>query len=102
MKAEWASRDLAAALFMKDRIGETFDGIISGVVRFGFFVELAPFFVEGLVPLRGLKDDYYRFHEKGHLLVGRRKKKRYQVGTPVTVRVGGVNLEKRWVDLVIV
>lgn len=99
MKAEWASRDLAATLFMQDKVGEVFDGIISGVTRFGFFVELVPFFVEGLVPMRSLKDDYYVFHEKSHLLLGRRKKKRYQVGFPVSVRVRGVNLGKRWVDL---
>ena len=98
MKSEWASRDLAASLFMQDKVGEVYEGIISGVTRFGFFVELIPYFVEGLVSLRSLKDDYYVFHEKSHLLIGRRRKKRYQVGTPVTVRLRGVNLEKRWVD----
>ncbi len=98
MKAEWASRDLAAALFMKERVGEVYQGIVSNVTKFGFFVELQPFFIEGLVPMRSLKDDYYVFVEKSHLLLGRKRKKRYQTGMPVSVRVRGVNLEKRWVD----
>lgn len=98
MKAEWASRDLAAALFLSKKVGERFDGIISNVTKFGFFVELTPFFVEGLVPLRDLRDDHYIFVEKTHQLIGRRKKKKYQIGQPIKVRVRGVNLEKRWVD----
>jgi ribonuclease R len=97
-KAEWASRDLASALFLKERVGQAFDGIISGVAKFGLFVELKPFFVEGLVSIRSLKDDAYTFHEKAHALVGRRKKKKYQIGMPVTVTVRGANVEKRWVD----
>ncbi len=102
MKAEWASRDLAAALFMKKHVGKTFSGIISSVVKFGFFVELLPYFVEGLVPLRRLTDDFYVFHEKAHAVVGRRKNKKYQVGTSVNVKVAGVNFDKRWVDFEIV
>ncbi len=99
MKTEWASRDLAAAIFMQEKIGESCDAIISSVTKFGFFVEMIPYFVEGLVAMRNLKDDFYVFHEKSHLLMGRKTKKKYTIGTPVKVRVKGVNLEKRWVDL---
>ncbi len=99
MKAEWASRDLAAALFMQDKVGERFDGIISSVTRFGLFVEIQEYFLEGLVSLRSLRDDYYLFHEKSHQLVGRRTKKKYQIGFPISVKVKGVNPVKRWVDL---
>ncbi len=98
MKAEWASRDLAAALFMKGKVGQSFDGVIAGVTKFGLFVELIPFFVQGLVAIKNLKDDYYVFHEKAHSLVGRKKKRKFQIGQPLTIRVRGVNLEKRWVD----
>jgi len=98
MKSEWASRDLAAALFLSKKVGGRFEGIISNVTKFGFFVELIPFFVEGLVPMRDLKDDHYIFVEKAHQLIGRRKKKKYQIGQSIQVRVRGVNLEKRWVD----
>ena len=98
MKAEWASRDLAAAIFMKKMIGKRFDGIISNVTHFGIFVELSTYFVEGLVLLKNLKDDFYVYQEKSHLLVGKKKKKRYQIGNPISVLVRGVNMEKRWVD----
>ena len=102
MKSEWASRDLAASVFMQGMVGQSFEGIIAGVTKFGFFVELIPYFVEGLVSMRNLKDDYYVFQEKSHLLIGKRKKKKYQIGTPVKVRLRGVNLDKRWVDFEIV
>lgn len=98
MKAEWASRDLAATIFLQPKVGQRFDGIISGVAKFGFFVELLPFFVEGLVSIRNLKDDSYTFHEKAHSLVGRKHKKKYQIGNAVSVLIRGVNIEKRWVD----
>lgn len=98
MKAEWASRDLAAAIFLKGKVGQRFDGVISGVAKFGFFVELLPFFVEGLVSLKNLTDDSYTFHEKAHSLVGKRHKKKYQIGNSVSVLIRGVNVEKRWVD----
>ena len=98
MKAEWASRDLAAAIFLKPKVGQRFEGIISGVAKFGFFVELSPFFVEGLVSIKNLKDDGYTFHEKAHALVGRKLKKKYQIGNPVSVLIRGVNLERRWID----
>lgn len=98
MKAEWASRDLAACLFLKGKVGQKYDGIVSGVTKFGLFVELLPFFVEGLVSIKNLEDDYYIFHEKAHALVGRKIKRKFQIGTPVTVEVKGVNLEKRWID----
>ncbi len=102
MKTEYATRDLAATLFMGQKIGEVFEGIISGVTKFGFFVELVPFFVEGRVSLKDLKDDYYIFHEKNHFLQGRRKKKKYQIGMPVCIRVKGIHTEKRWIDFEVV
>lgn len=102
MKTEYATRDLVATLFMGQKIGEVFRGIISGVTKFGFFVELIPFFVEGRVSLKDLRDDYYVFHEKNHSLQGRRKKKKYQIGMPVCIRVKGIHREKRWIDFEVV
>ncbi|MBI2083923.1 MAG: ribonuclease R [Deltaproteobacteria bacterium] len=98
MKAEWASRDLAAAFFMKDKEGEKFPAIISGMTKFGFFVEISPYYVQGLVPLRSLKDDYYVLRSTGHEIVGLRKKRRFRLGEPITVILERVNLEKRWID----
>ena len=102
MKAEWASRDLAACLFMSDKIDQEFSGIVSNITKFGLFVEFDEYFLDGLVPLRLLTDDHYVFHEKAHLLVGRKTKKRLQVGQRVRVKVVNINLEKRWIDLVFV
>lgn len=101
MKTEWAVRDLAAVYFMKGKIGKTYEGIISNVTKFGFFVELADYFVEGLVGLRNLTDDYYIFDEKRHRLLGRRTKQKFQIGDSVRVRVRGVNEVRRWLDFLL-
>lgn len=99
MKAEWASRDLAACLFMQDKVGREFSGVISNITKFGLFVEFEEYFLEGLVPLRLLVDDHYVFHEKAHLLIGRKTKKRLQVGQKVVVKLVNINTQKRWIDL---
>ena len=98
MKAEWASRDWAVALFMKDKIGKEYEGIICSVTDFGFFVELKEYFVQGLVHIKNLQGDYYVFHEKAHKLQGRRTKKAFKIGDLVKIRVKQVNVEKRRVD----
>ncbi|MDO8462299.1 MAG: ribonuclease R [Deltaproteobacteria bacterium] len=98
MKAEYASRDKISCLFMKEKKGEVYEGIIAGVTKFGLFIELIPFFVQGLLPIRKLKDDYYVFIEKNQVLVGRKKKRRFQIGDRLTVQVVGVNMDKRWID----
>lgn len=102
MKAEWASHDLAAAFFMQDKVGEEFPGIISSLASFGLYVELIPILVEGLVPFRKMKGDYYVLHQAGHEAQGRRTKKRFRIGDPVRVKVDQVNLEKRWIDFQLV
>ncbi|QQR80242.1 MAG: ribonuclease R [Deltaproteobacteria bacterium] len=102
MKAEWASRDLAACIFMRDKVGQEFSGIVSNLTKFGIFVEFDDFFLEGLVPLRLLTDDHYVFHEKAHVMTGRKTKKRIQVGNRVRVKVLNINLDKRWIDLVLI
>ncbi len=98
MKAEWDVRDLHVALFMKDKIGEEFKGVISSVTRFGFFVELLDFFVEGLVHLNTLEQDDYEFDEKRHELRGRALNKRFKIGDAVAVQVVKVGIEQRKVD----
>jgi ribonuclease R len=100
-RSDEAERDAVDALkagFMKDRIGESFDGTISGVASFGFFVEISDPFVEGLVRLTTLADDYYEFDESHHQLVGRNTKKRYRLGDPVRVTVMGVDLWRRRIE----
>jgi ribonuclease R len=84
--------------FMKDKTGEEFEGIISGVTAFGFFVELKGIFVEGLVRVTSLHDDYYQYHEEKYCLVGERTHKTFRIGDEVRVRVDRVDVERRHID----
>ncbi|MGQ9509942.1 MAG: ribonuclease R [Thermodesulfobacteriota bacterium] len=98
MEAEREILDRYRVRFMKDKIGEEYDGVISGVTSFGFFVELKEIFVEGLVRITSLHDDYYHYHEDKYCLVGERTHKRFRIGEPVRVRVERVDMERRQID----
>jgi ribonuclease R len=98
VSAERDSKDLKRAEFMSQHIGDEFDGTISGVTAFGFFVLLDQFFVEGLVHVSSLDDDYYLFVEEQFALVGERTRRRFRTGDRVRVRVGGVSLEERRIE----
>lgn len=88
--------------FMADRIGQEFDGTVSGVTEFGLYVEITENSCEGMVPLRLLLDDYYEFDERNFCLVGRRYRKRYSLGDKVRIRVERANLERRQLDFALV
>ncbi|MDD4822223.1 MAG: ribonuclease R [Bacteroidales bacterium] len=96
--AERASVKYKQVEFMKDRLGETFEGIISGVTEWGLYVQLNENKCEGMIPIRDLDDDYYEFDEKSYCLVGRRKRRMYRLGDPLTIRVARANLEKKQLD----
>jgi ribonuclease R len=98
MEAEREILDRYRVRFMKDKIGEEFEGVISGVTAFGFFVELKDIFVEGLVRVTSLHDDYYQYHEKKYCLVGERTRKTFGIGDEVRVRVDRVDVERRHID----
>jgi len=96
-----AEREIVARYrirFMKERIGDVFEGVISGVTAFGFFVELTDIFVEGLVRVTSLHDDYYQYHEKRYCLVGERTHKTFSIGDKVSVRLERVEVERRHLD----
>jgi ribonuclease R len=96
-----AERDVITMLkleFMKDKVGEVYDGIITGVLQFGFFVQLRDLFVEGLVHVSSLSDDYYHYVEKLHLLRGEKKKSSYRIGDEVRVRVDRVDAVRKRID----
>lgn len=99
MEAEREVVDLKKAQFMRDKVGEVFEGFISGVTSFGLFVEMKEYFVEGLVHISALLGDYYIFDDKRHCLIGEHTKKRFQLGDEVTVRITRVDLERRKIDL---
>ena len=98
MEAEREILDRYRVRFMKERIGEVFKGVISGVTAFGFFVELQDIFVEGLVRVTSLYDDYYQYHERRYCLVGERTHQTFRIGDEVVVRVDRVDVERRHID----
>jgi ribonuclease R len=102
MEAEREILNRYRVRFMRDKIGEEFEGIVSGVTAFGFFVELKGIFVEGLVRVTSLHDDYYQYHEKKYCLVGERTHKTFRIGDEVRVRVDRVDVERRHIDFGVV
>ena len=88
--------------FMADKLGETFSGYVTGVQAFGLFVELEEIYVQGLVHVSSMTDDYYRFDEKAHLLKGENTGKVYRLGDKVEVQVARVDLERRQIDFALV
>lgn len=98
MEAERDIIDLKKVQFMRDKVGEKYFGFITGVTSFGFFVELEELFVEGLVHVTSLDDDYYHYDEKGHSLTGERMKRRFRIGEELEVLVESVDVERRRID----
>jgi ribonuclease R len=81
---------------MQDRVGEDFDGLITSVTKFGFFVELSDLFVEGLVPLNTLTDDRYIYHEDTREIIGQHSRKTYRIGDRLKVLVDRIDpVEKK-------
>ena len=84
--------------YMQDKIGQEFDGHVSGVTEWGMYVEIEPTHIEGMVPLREIKGDFFEFEEDKYRLRGRRTRKIYRLGDPVRIRVSSANLEQRLLD----
>ena len=100
--AERASIKYKQVEFMSERLGQIYDGVISGVTEWGLYVELNENKCEGMVPIRDLDDDYYEFDEKNYCLRGRRKNKIYSLGDAITIRVARANLEKKQLDFALI
>ena len=100
-RADDATRDVVSWLkceYMMDKIGEEFSGIISAVTSFGFFVELADIYVEGLVHISNLGQDYFHFDPTSHQLKGERTNTNYRLGDTVNIRVVRVDLDEKKMD----
>jgi ribonuclease R len=100
--AERASIKYKQVEYMSVRLGETFDGIISGMTEWGMYVEEIETKCEGLVKLRDMEEDFYVFNEKKLELVGQKKKKKYRLGDRVKIKVKTVDLERKTIDYVLV
>jgi len=101
-RADEAERELLQwkkVRFMADKVGDEYDGYITGVAPFGLFIELVEHFVEGLVHISSMADDYYRFVEQQHVLLGENTKKVYRLGDKARVQVVRVDMERRQVEL---
>lgn len=104
-RADEATRDVMSWLkceYLQQHLGAVFEGIISGVTAFGFFVELADLYVEGLVHVATLDSDFYQYDQQKHRLVGERTGTRYGLGDKVMVQVAKIDLDERKVDLSLV
>jgi ribonuclease R len=103
-RADDATRDVMDWLkceFMMDKIGDEFHGIISTVTSFGLFVELEHIYVDGLVHITALKNDFYHFDSIGHRLTGERSGQVFRLGDPIRIKVAAVNLDDRKIDFVL-
>lgn len=101
-RADEATRDAVNFLkceYLSHRLGEAYKGIISAVTNFGIFVEMQSLYVEGLVHVTELGDDYFVYDRARHCLVGERTKRRFHIGDPVEVQVAQVNLDERKIEL---
>ena len=88
--------------YMQSKLGEEFEGVISAVTSFGFFVELTDIFVEGLVHISNLDKDYFHYDPIGHRLAGERSGITYRLGDKVRVLVARVDLDERKIDFVLI
>jgi len=101
MEAERESLQTKQLMFMSDKIGEEFDGRITGVHSYGLFVELVDFLAEGLIHVSSLEDDYYIFMEEKHCLLGENAGKSFRLGDEIRVQVVRVDLDRRRMDFVL-
>ena len=102
MKAEREVVKLKKLEYMRDKIGDVFKGVITGVTSFGVFIALEDILVEGLIHVRDMDDDFYVYEEKKYRLKGQRSGKSLKLGNRVTVRVIKVNVERRHLDFMLV
>src|SRR5579862_1400739 len=104
-RADEAERELMEwkkVKFMQDRVGEDFDGLITSVTKFGFFVELTDLFVEGLVPLNTLNDDSYAYHENTRQIIGERSRKTYSLGQRIRVLLDRIDPVEKKIQFAVV
>ena len=101
VEAERESIKLKQVEYMDSHVGKVYAGIISGATDYGIYVRMVDFAIEGMVHMRNLTDDYYEYDEATYSLVGKRRKKRLQIGQRVKVKVNSVDLQRRTIDLVL-
>ncbi len=101
VEAERESIKLKQVEYMANHVGKAYPGVISGATDYGIYVRMVDFAIEGMVHMRNMTDDYYEYDEATYSLVGKRRKKRLQIGQRVKVKVNSVDMQRRTIDLVI-
>jgi ribonuclease R len=101
MNAEWASIKYKQVEFLSDKIGEVFEGVISGVTEWGIYIELVGCKCEGMISMRDLTDDFYDYDEDNYCLVGKKTGRQFQLGDELMIEVARANLAKRQMDFVL-
>ena len=99
--AERASVKYKQVEFMGERIGEVYDGVISGITEWGLYVEINENKCEGMIAMRDLGNDFYEFDEKNYCLIGRRHHQKFSLGDPIKIKVARANLAKKQLDFVL-
>jgi ribonuclease R len=102
MEAERASIKYKQAEYLMERIGQEFDGLISGVSKWGIFVELTESKCEGMIPLRNMNDDFYYLDDENYRIIGQRSGKIYRLGDAIRIRVKKIDLQKKQMDFELV
>ncbi len=102
LEAEREYSKIKSMEFLSQKVGDEFDGIISGVTSFGLFVELTHYLVEGLVPFSKMTDDYYVYDKENYQLVGKHHGDRFRLGDRVRIRVDRVSVEERQADFILI
>ena len=97
-QAERASIKYKQIEFMTDKIGKVYDGVISGISTWGIYVEIKENKCEGMIYIHNLEDNIYVYNEKNYCIVGRRTKKKYQIGDNVRIKVVRADLVKKYLD----
>ena len=101
-RAERDSIKFMQVKFLQNRIGEVYEGVISGVTEWGLYVEIVENMCEGLVKVSSIKDDHYIFDEKKYALIGYRSKATYQLGQKVKIKIQRADLERKQMDFILV
>ena len=101
-EAERASIKYKQVEFMLPNIGKTFEGVISGITEWGIYVEEIETRAEGMIKLRDIGDDYYELNEKQYSLIGKKTKRKFQLGDKVQIKVKRVDLDQKQIDYVLV
>ncbi len=100
--AERASIKYKQVEFMQDKLGQIFNGVISGITEWGMYVEIDQTKIEGMIALRDMDDDYYVFDEKNFCIIGHKKHRKYQLGDALKVQIIRTNLFKKQIDMMVV